>query len=564
MKRFFFREMLLASFKERKARRIQFHPKVTIVRGENETGKSSLIKSLFRTFGAEPAKVHPNWLDADVRSVLRFDLDGAQYTILRHATTFTIFDAKDKPVGRFRSVTNELGPFLARLFSFGLRLPNQQGIFTALPPAYYFLPYYMDQDGSWTGSWSAFAKLKQFPNWKKGVLEYHAGIRGNEFYETQARKFEAEGELERTRRKKEGLKEIYDSLSTRFEAAQFNVDFSVYKEEVDELLKRCDQLRTQQEAYKARLSDLRNKRQSLKTQLDIAMHAREESRKDLDHVQAMETDEVLCPTCGAGYANEFAERFSIAVDEDYCANLVITLGEEIRGIDRKIDQEQMGAETLGNELADIERLLAKREGEIALSDLIQQEGRKELKSVMLSDISGLENQEGSFAVRVSDSEARMKQLDSRDRRKKVNAFYEEHMQRYLHALDVHSVSDAAVRKLDAALNDTGSELPRALLAYQVAFLQVIEKYGTSARGPLVIDSPNQQDQDQQHLVKMLQFIRDEVPKDTQLILGLVDTAGITFSGSEIVLDRKHSLLGKDEFEELGPEVQRYIDRSLET
>lgn len=104
---------------------------------------------------------------------------------------------------------------------------------------------------------------------------------------------------------------------------------------------------------------------------------------------------------------------------------------------------------------------------------------------------------------------------------------------------------------------------RSLLAEPMAD-RLVDAYGTSARGPLVIDSPNQQDQDQQHLVKMLQFIRDEVPKDTQLILGLVDTAGITFSGSEIVLDRKHSLLGKDEFEELGPEVQRYIDRSLET
>jgi hypothetical protein len=181
---------------------------------------------------------------------------------------------------------------------------------------------------------------------------------------------------------------------------------------------------------------------------------------------------------------------------------------------------------------------------------------------MLSDISALEGDEGSHAVRVGESEARLKQLDSSDRRKQVNAYYEEHMRRFLQILDVHSVSDEAVKKLNAPLKDTGSELPRALLAYQVAFLHVIHKFGTSARAPLVIDSPNQQDQDQTHLVKMLQFIRDECPTDTQLILGLVDTGGITFDGTEIVLDRKHSLLGTEDFDEIGPEIQRFIDRSL--
>jgi hypothetical protein len=138
------------------------------------------------------------------------------------------------------------------------------------------------------------------------------------------------------------------------------------------------------------------------------------------------------------------------------------------------------------------------------------------------------------------------------------------MQRFLQRLDVHSVSDAAVKKLDAPLKDTGSELPRALLAYQIAFLHVIEKFGTSARAPLVIDSPNQQDQDPKHIVKMLEFIRDERPPQTQMILGLVDTAGISFGGTEIMLDRKHSLLREEDFAHVGPEVQGFIDRSLES
>jgi predicted ATPase len=83
MKSFIFKEMLLASFLEKKARRIRFDPKMTIIRGGNETGKSSLIKSIFRTFGAEPAKVHSKWIDADVRSVIRFEVDGTLFALLQ-------------------------------------------------------------------------------------------------------------------------------------------------------------------------------------------------------------------------------------------------------------------------------------------------------------------------------------------------------------------------------------------------------------------------------------------------------------------------------------------------
>jgi len=229
MKRFYFREMLLVSFLERKARRVTFHPKVTIVRGDNETGKSSLIKSILRSFGAEPAKVHPNWLNADVRSLIRFEIEGRPFSLLRHGSFFAAFDGQDRLIARFRSITNDLAPFLAQQFGFGLRLPTRDGKFVPLPPAYYFLPFYMDQDASWVQQWSGFDNLQQFPNWKRGVIEYHAGIRGNEYYETQAAKLELESQVARIQRKHEGLHEVYSGLSQRFEAAKFNIDFLAYR-----------------------------------------------------------------------------------------------------------------------------------------------------------------------------------------------------------------------------------------------------------------------------------------------------------------------------------------------
>jgi len=561
MKSFYFRAILLASFKEKKARRITFDRQVTVVRGGNETGKSSLIKSLFRTFGAEPWKVHPRWKQAEVRSLVRFDVNGLSYSLLRHGDHFALFDATGKLLERFQRVTSELAPTLARLVGFGLRLPDRDGQFVILPPAYYFLPSYMDQDGSWGEQWSGFARLRQFSNWKKGVIEYHAGIRGNEFYEAQAAKLDAEADANKVVRRREGLQEVYTSLRERFDAAQFDVDFGSYRAELDELLTNCEQLRRREEKFKQKVTDLRNQRQALQTQLDITTHAREEALRDYafagDH-----GDVINCPTCGAGYDNSFTERFGIAMDEDNCASLIVRLTEEVAEIDEKLDHELRESKKVTEEVLAIERLLARKEGELALGDLLRQEGRRELREVMQRDIASLETREGELRVKAKAAEKRMRQLDGKDRRQDVNDFFYGKMKSFLAALDVNSVSESACKKVDAVIGDTGSELPRALLAYKLAFLHTAQKFGASVPSMLVIDSPNQQDQDAGHLGRILAFLRDNQPAGVQLVLGLVETADVVFPGKVIELNRRYSLLDESEFAEVGEEVEHFVGLAL--
>ena len=49
--------------------------------------------------------------------------------------------------------------------------------------------------------------------------------------------------------------------------------------------------------------------------------------------------------------------------------------------------------------------------------------------------------------------------------------------------------------MDITISETGSALPRALLAYYFTFLKIMNIYSTSTFCPIIIDSPNQQEQD---------------------------------------------------------------------
>jgi hypothetical protein len=76
---------------------------------------------------------------------------------------------------------------------------------------------------------------------------------------------------------------------------------------------------------------------------------------------------------------------------------------------------------------------------------------------------------------------------------------------------------------------------------------------------LMIYSPNQQDQSRENLAKMMKLIFEEKPKNTQLILGLVELGDYKFEGEIIELDEKHSVLKKSEYESLSKEVRNLLD-----
>jgi hypothetical protein len=80
------------------------------------------------------------------------------------------------------------------LLNFGLVLPNREGDPETPPPAYAFLPFYIDQDNGWRQPLESFDLRGQYTNVRKHIVEFHSGIRPNEFYELQAqkRKFDIE------------------------------------------------------------------------------------------------------------------------------------------------------------------------------------------------------------------------------------------------------------------------------------------------------------------------------------------------------------------------------------
>lgn len=561
MKKLTLKEIKLVSLLEKKGRRIHFHPKTTIIKGENHTGKSSLIKSIYWTFGATPKNLHPNWQKADVITVIDFSIDDISYSILRRGKFFAIFDDQKNVLGTFDKITSGLGPFLSNLLDYKIKLNNKDNESITPPPAYFFLPFYIDQDASWRENWAGFTNLSQLSNWKPNIINYHTGIRPNEYYEIKTKMELIQKQVEDLDRKKSVSQSVLKKLLDQLKTVVVDIDINVFKKEIDELLSSYKSLKTKGEKAKNKIVKLKSQRLQVDKQATIVHKTMQELRKDYQYALKM-ADTVDCPTCGHTYENTFAERFSIAQDEDKCQDLLIKLKDEARDLEEKIAKEYEEFNKNNEETGKIKALLDKKQGEIKLKDIIQHEGKKELKQILEDEISSLRKAMVEYEDAIKELREELKEIEDRKRQQEIKTQYFTLMKRNLLKLDVHTMEENSYKAITSGIKETGSGLPRALLAYFYSILHTMIKYSTATYCPIIIDSPNQQDQDEDNLKKMMEFIFNEQPEGSQLILGLVELGDYEFEGEIIELTHKYHLLQEEQYEELSTEVRHLLDKSL--
>jgi DNA repair exonuclease SbcCD ATPase subunit len=556
-------ELLIASDLERAAKRIPFRTPTTLIVGGNSSGKSSVLKSIYNTFGAEPAKQHPNWKAANVTTVVKFSVDDTRYAILRKGNFFAVFDANQTPMRTFQRVTHGLGPFLAEMFGFQLKLHSSSKELITPPPAYFFLPYYIDQDAGWANNWSSFAKLQQIPDWRKSVIEYHTGLKPNEFYLAKAALQSTEDDLAAAEGEAHVLSDVRQRVQHESRPAEFNMNLGDFQAELDELLQECQTLLSAEAGLKEQLRDLNNSKVLLETRINLVQCALTEVSADYAFATEHLTEETVdCPTCGAVYENAFIARFEIAKDEDRLIDMLLQLRQEVSEVDRAILKARGVFNEKHTETQRVEELLTTKRQEVSLKMVLQSEGRKAIDTVFLTKLDESAKQQGTLRESARSYREELKKYDNKERKREVLDYYHSVMRSYLHTLNVDRLPEKSYRTIDARISELGSEQPRALLAYFVSILQTIRKFSSSTTCPIIIDSPNQQGQDDIRLPLMLSFIRDYLPTNSQVILGVEDTSGVQFEGEIVSLTERYKLLQDAEYEEVRAELRPMLAKVL--
>jgi hypothetical protein len=198
-----------------------------------------------------------------------------------------------------------------------------------------------------------------------------------------------------------------------------------------------------------------------------------------------------------------------------------------------------------------------------LRDLIEGESERMVDSVIAAEQVDINTQIGEQDARSDEALATMKSFEDRKFQKTIRDRYLQYMKQFISELRVPGLSEKSYKQIDCVINETGSDLPRALLAYYYAFVNTMRAASASSLCPLIVDSPVQQDQDPDNATRIIKFALERVPHDMQLILGTVSLHGAAYDGYSILIEDKRHLLRSGAYQEVSDIMKPYYAKLIE-
>jgi energy-coupling factor transporter ATP-binding protein EcfA2 len=550
-----FRELWILSKAEKAGINLSLSPNVNLLIGENDVGKSTLIKSFYHCLGADTPQINNAvWRRANPIYCVKFEIGEKEYHIVRDEKYFGVFDGGKKLISRHVGVggKNGIAKFINKLLDFDVELERQaDGKLGFAGPAFYFLPFYVDQDEGWSTSWSSFVGLKQFSNYRRLMLDYHLGVRPQTYYDAKKREIELQEQLATAQGERLSMQAARNSVEKRKVRTQVDLDPAAFRAELESVVDQYNGIYGQQQGVLSRIKDFRNQRNAVDTELEILRKAIGELDADYRYSESPETPDVVgCPTCGTEFCNSFTERFGILDDIDHCHALVDQWLKKRSEITIQLEQVEDEYKQVSAQLKEVEATLARTKENVTLSELIASEGMKEMISSLNGDIQEMLTREEGINSKISKNADGLK-VDGA-RKNKIVTWYKARMKEYLNALNVGVLSEDDYKSLDNQIknNALGSDLPRALLAQYFAFLSTMNEFNSFVLSPMLIDSPFQQEQDPTNKKAILDFILSKKLKGQQMILATISVDEFSDS-SELEntvmhkLDNKLSVLRQD-------------------
>ncbi len=563
MKSLRFKKLWLVSEASRAARSIEFNPKMTLLVGKNHTGKSTLVKHIFKTLGCETKGKSDRW-DSLAISVLRFDLNGVDYLAYRRANVYAL---KNESTGTIKVTTkySEWSDLLANLFDFRLMLPTHQESLSQATPPFLFLPFYFDQDGSWQKQWNSFEKLSQFSSWAKPLTSYVTGQRPNGYYIAKFEETKAKAEATKVAHELGVVQSALVRVKKSLPRTTLRIDAGAFKQEIADLLRSSTQLNQEQESLRSKAFEQASVKESLSTQIAMAKDALRDLEGDLKYLTESKVEPtLLCPTCGTTHENGFPIRLELVDDAETLRKIIAELESERQKVDEALAGIQGKLNRVRLKSHDVEKTLQIKKGALRLQDIVDSQSSEVVLGAFAKDLDSLKRQLTKHEEVSADLKERVSKFDLPERTKEINGFYAERIQLFASELGVQDLREDVKKKPDANITASGSALPRSLLAYQFAVLHTAKEKGDANLFPVVVDSPNQQGQDAEHLSQMMNFIVKRTPAGQQLILAVEESpTGLVFEGSTIELTTPFGLLDASQYETVSDELKSLVSEVSE-
>src|SRR5262249_51116957 len=158
---------------------------------------------------------------------------------------------------------------------------HQNGATKQARPAFFFVPSFVDQDGSWASSWQTFDSLGEFRDWQKPTVELKLGIRTSEYWKLWGDVAVLKEKVEGIAKEIKVLDQARQRLSVRFPNAAWFRDGLLFRRELQELESKVKQLALAQHELELQRTDTVSQQNMMRAQVALLENALTEHAGDM-------------------------------------------------------------------------------------------------------------------------------------------------------------------------------------------------------------------------------------------------------------------------------------------
>lgn len=512
VKEVYFQSILIADLQKNTARFQEFSKGLNVVTSvDNHVGKSSLLKALYYTLGAE-VDYDPVWDKNTKLYIATIQVDDEIYRIARLMKRFAVFHF-DKLISITDSVTKELSPLLGDIFDFAVYLPNKESEKVEMaPPAFTFMPYYIDQDKGWSGLYNSFSSIEQYkkPDRIKS-LYYHLNIYTKSTVELMAKRDWLKDELETLQKESERLQVILTALNGEME----NLPPADNMEELEE------QLEIPKERIRLLMNQVGETRNVVQ-EGEIALTRHQRQLHIVQNYQLPIADKgtqtvYTCPHCGYTFDEEIFNivrtNYSEQNEEYLCQQIQLI----IDSVSQKLAFAKERYVSLMEELKREEEAFHAEKDEFEL--YVRRRGLQDSVRRFSGDLNRVRIRNAEIIAEIKEISKEIRRLPNK---KDVEEKYIECVRLNIIALDAWNPAYEGNIKLLQPIKAQGTLENKIILAQFVGLFQTMDYFKSSAtRFPFVVDSPRAKEASLTSSKDILKMIA-QLEMLPQIILATID------------------------------------------
>lgn len=569
MKGLQFQRLVLLSDSKRLANQFEFPKRLNLVTGsDNSIGKSTLVKSLYWALGCDPY-FDNEWKSHDVKTILYFKVDEECYLISRYQDA--IYFGKDgEALTQYQKITGDFSRDFAKIVGFELLLENRQEGLDIPPPAFYFLPFYIDQKKSWDEPWNGFDKLSQYSRFKPNLIKYFCGYLTSEHFELEEDVFEqkaiekeASHQVERLSAAIDVLEEVNNETSIAITQVEFEKIQLEIELELQEFTQQQTQLFEQQSLLKNEIYDLEQ-------QYAIATTSAQELEEDyIFTVENVQGNILECPLCGVEHDNSFLNRAGLLTDKESLEQQSVRLKTSLTQIYSQLGELDEELKFISSEVDRINNKYIQDKDES--EDENKNHFNQALNSIAQKNVNNnvIKSKE-LHQLKCSNAKNEQKKL-KKDQKKLLTAQEKKNLDDLFMGNLIENIKKLSAKGVNLngvkspndykkLLGGGAAEGTRGILAYQLAILRQIEYVNHCALAPVVLDTPNQQEQAEHRYQVVVDVIKENIPSHYQIILcGMENEALDLFKQEAHVINLSNNrLLQPELYESLRKEYEGKI------